>query len=107
MDNRINRIYIRVSKHEYIAIAEKANLAGLSLSSYMRKAALGKEIREGPPSDFSTLIIQLRKTGNTLHEMLRTAQLSEVIDPIELEEAIKDNRAAEKKIANAFTKLWQ
>ena len=90
-----------------MTIAEKATLAGLSLSSYMRKAALGKEIREGPPSDFPTLIIQLRRTGSTLHEMLRTAQLNEVIDPMKLREAIKDNRAAEKKIADAFTKLWQ
>ena len=54
------RIYLRVTQNEQEAIKEQADLAGLSISEYIRKRALGFHIM--PKLEFN-ILKELRRLG--------------------------------------------
>lgn len=60
MRERTNAINIRVTESEKRKMERNARFCGLSLSAYLRKVALGKEVRTIAPQSFYELYQQLK-----------------------------------------------
>ena len=60
MRERTVAINIRVTENEKRKMVRNANLCGLSLSEYLRKVGLGKEVRALPPERLMAVYSQVK-----------------------------------------------
>lgn len=95
-----------MSGEELIAITEKANRSNLSISDYVRKTALNRRVIEFCTDDFQMIITELRSSGSALCEILKAVRSNSAVDAKILEEAINDNRETERRVVDAFIRLW-
>ena len=75
-DRRSAPISVRFSADELAAVQGQAAMAGLSVSAFVRAAALGQRIavrREAVPM---AAVGQLRRLGNNLNQILREARVN-------------------------------
>jgi hypothetical protein len=89
---------LRLSPSERIALEEKAESAGLKLSSYLRQAGLNKSIlnkTKSVPEINRATYVELGRIGNNINQMTKTAHKSLQrgmvckIDPTELSALLK------------------
>ena len=66
-------VSVRMSRDERSAIAERADLSGDCLSTYLRKVALGSIPRARPRRFEQKLVYQLGRIGNNLNQLTRLA----------------------------------
>lgn len=64
---------VRVSPSELAALRERAAAAGLSLSRFVRSAALGLRIRPPMPATDLVVASELGRIGNNLNQLTRLA----------------------------------
>ena len=107
MRNRNIRIVFYLTEEEYRRLSSKVESSGLSREAFIRRTLDNKTVVEYNIDVYSDTITQLRQTGNVLHQMLLQSRSRCSINTKALEEAINDNRAAEKRVVEAFTKAWQ
>ncbi len=85
MRERTTAINIRVTENEKRKMEKSARLCGLSLSAYLRKLGLGKEVQAVSPPDFYEayrLLKALRERWNTLPKAEVDRALDEVIQKL-------------------------
>lgn len=75
------QICIRLNQKEKKILQRKAKKSGLSLSSYLRKVGLEKEIYSIPDKEFYKIYLQLSSLKNELYK-LQTEQISVYIEAI-------------------------
>lgn len=75
------QICIRLNQKEKKILQRKAKKSGLSLSSYLRKVGLGKEIYSIPDKEFYKIYLQLSSLKNELYK-LQTEQISVYLEAI-------------------------
>ena len=75
------QICIRLNQKEKKILQRKAKKSGLSLSSYLRKVGLEKEIYSIPDKEFYKIYLQLSSLKNELYK-LQTEEISAYIEVI-------------------------
>ena len=101
-DRREHRISVWMSAREYGNVAEKAGKAGIPMAEYLRRSAAGVRIREAPDADLPVLILEMRKSAEGLERLLKYAVNGGLPVADDLAKAVAENRAAERKIAEAY-----
>ncbi len=104
---RNSRFEMRLTKSEFAALTRKARKAGLSTAAFVRKAVAGTEVKEAPPVDVPVLIMEVRKVGSSLNQILKIAEARRLMDASEIRIALAENRAVEKMISKAYGGAWQ
>lgn len=95
-DRRQHVAKVRLSDAELAQVRVAAARAGMPISTFLRRAALGMSVRARPSGDQAALIRQLAAVGNNLNQLAREAnigrfpgegRLGEVLDQVQ--EAVK------------------
>ena len=98
---------MRLTKSEFTDLTRKARKAGLSTAAFVRNAVAGTEVKEAPPVDVPVLIMEVRKVGSSLNQILKIAEARRLMDASEIRIALAENRAVEKMISKAYDGAWQ
>ena len=64
-------------------------------------------MKEAPPADVPVLIMEVRKVGSSLNQILKIAEAKRLLDASEIRIALAENRAVEKMISKAYGGAWQ
>ena len=104
---RNSRFEMRLTKAEFTDLTRKARKAGLSTAAFVRKAVAGTEVKEAPPADVPVLIMEVRKVGSDIGQILKIATAKGLVDEPRLRHALTENRTVEKMISEAYGGPWQ
>ena len=105
MANRTRRCEIRFTESEYLSLMEKAEKAGVSVSTLVRKSVEGCEVKAAPPADLYKLIWEIRRVGNNINQILTIANARGLLDVPRLRKAMADLREVEVMIADAYSQV--
>lgn len=106
MEKKTSRITVALTKRDFEKIREKAGKAGLSISTFCWLILTRKENQAVPDVNVGALIFVVRQAGDKLDRLLSAASASKLPQSAELEEAVREIRAAGKLIYDAYTKPW-
>ncbi|MEW6070813.1 MAG: plasmid mobilization relaxosome protein MobC [Candidatus Thermoplasmatota archaeon] len=84
------RLTVRVTTDERDAICEKASVAGLSMSKYLVKAGLGRQITPPLPDDVRRSIAGF---GRNLNQLAHHANSTGTAAEVEVVEALREEVA--------------
>lgn len=90
---RAKRVTLRFSEAEYDKLCAKADKAGLSLSAFLRHAALGSagpRAKRKPPIDrelFARALAQLGKLGSNVNQLAKYGNQGRLVSNKHLKEA--------------------
>ena len=101
------RFELRMTRDEMQDLTKKARKAGLTKGAFLRAAIAGKRIYEAPSADVPTLIMEVRRVGYNIDQILKLANARGLLDVPRLREALEENRRVEKLIASAYGMGWQ
>ncbi len=90
MRNKI--VNAKVTEEEREIIRAKAHAVGETLSNYLRRLALGHNLRPPRSSVDRDLVLQLVRLGNNLNQLTRLAHLRELPDSEALERRLQELR---------------
>lgn len=103
MAERTRRCEIRFTESEYRSLTAKAEKAGISVSTLIRKSVDECEVKAAPPADLHKLIWEIRRVGNNIDQILMIANAKGILNIPDLRKAIDDLREAEKRIVSQYT----
>ena len=89
---------------EYEAFLKKVKRTNLSISAFVRKMAADQVIREAPHVDVPRLMIEVKRVGNNLNQLLIFAHTKGFFDKSALTAALEELDEVDKLIYNAYTK---
>ena len=84
------RIYIYVSKEELDEITSKAKMAGLSVGEFGRRVFRKERIIVPPSADERELIMEVRRIGSNLNQIVRKYHALDIDPSTALEVCVKD-----------------
>ena len=84
------RIYIYVSKEELDEITSKAKMAGLSVGEFGRRVFRKEKIIVPPSADERELIMEVRRIGSNLNQIVRKYHALDIDPSPALEVCVKD-----------------
>jgi hypothetical protein len=97
-ESKARRTYFRsfrLTRGELASLRAKAHAAGLPVSTYLRKVALGKKVPRRRGQLNRDAVYQLSKIGNNLNQLARAANTAGQVVALErLEPAIEELREA-------------
>ena len=96
------RFDIRLSESEFDDFTMKAEKAGLTKSALMRRAVKGLEVKEAPPVDVRSLIVDIIRVGNNLNQIAVVANAQQLVDVPLLHKTIDEVQTALKAITQAY-----
>ena len=102
MAERTRRCEIRFTKREYRSLTAKAEKAGISVSTLIRKSVDECEVKAAPPADLHKLIWEIRRVGNNIDQILMIANSKGILNIPDLRKAIGDLREVEKLIVSQY-----
>ena len=94
------QVYLPVEERD--KIQKNAESAGMSLSSYSRFVLKGAEIRQRPETDVPGLLIEIRRSGETLRKLLEMAYTMPDGYEDSIRKALEENIRAEQMISDAY-----
>lgn len=100
---RTHEIKIRLSRDELNALTKKVRKTKFSREGFCRAALNSCEVKEAPPADVPQLIMEVRRVGANINQILKIANAQGLLDVPQLRKALEDNRAVEKLIVDAYT----
>ena len=80
----------------------KASEVKMSREAFIRQAVSGVEIKAKPPADFYKLIVEVRKVGSNLNQLVKRAQTLDFIDTPTLHKVLAEIRETEGMLWDAF-----
>ena len=89
---------------EYEAFLKKVKRTNLSISAFVRKMAADQVIREAPHVDVPRLMIEVKRVGNNLNQLLILAHTKGFFDKAALTAALEKLDEVDKLIFDAYTK---
>ena len=104
MTKRNNEIKIRFTKEELNALNTKAEACKMKREQYCRTVLNGTVPREYPPVDYYNLIVELRKVGSDINQLLNTAYAFNEVDVTLLKNTIESYRKTEHMIWESFSR---
>ena len=90
------RIYIYVSKEELDEITSKAKMAGLSVGEFGRRVFRKEKIIVPPSADERELIMEVRRIGSNLNQIVRKYHALDIDPSPALEVCVKDIESIKK-----------
>ena len=103
MGGRNCRLEVRLSKSEMNDVSKKAKKAGLSISSFVRRALKDTQVKEAPPADLYVLIMDISRVGSNIDQILKKAHGIGFIDMPMLRKELANLAEVEKTIINAYS----
>ena len=100
--NRTKALLVRLTPAESALLKEQSARTGRTQSDIIRSAWKKLKIIELPPADFSETVIQLRRIGNNLNQLTRTANAGEVNIP-ELKSVLSEIVAVDRKLSKILS----
>lgn len=107
MCKRSCRLEVRLHKGEMTEVAQKAKKAGLTTSSFVRKAVKDAVVKEAPPMDLHMLIMEIRKVGANIEQAAIKANSVDYVDTSILYKELANLAEVEKTIINAFSAVGE
>lgn len=95
-------LLLRLTPDEFALIKEQSELTGRSMSDLIRAAWKKMKIVELPPADFSETVVQLRRIGNDLRQLNRTANAGEINIP-EIRKTLSEISALDRKLTKILS----
>ena len=83
-------------------LKSKANIAGISISAFIRKAINDTEIKQGPSLELAMLIKELNRIGNNINQIAVKANALGFIDTPKLKYELDKLDSIERLIVEAF-----
>ena len=102
MRKRNKRVEVYLTEDEYSNLAEKVKLSGMSREAFIRQVLGGAEIKAKPPADFYKLIVEVRKVGSNLNQLVKRAQVLDFIDTPALQNVMAEIRETEDMLWDTF-----
>ena len=99
---RKHEIKIRLTDKELDSLMVKVKKSGLSREGYIRKCFNASVIREVPPIDAARLIMEVRRVGINIDQILKFANINGYLDVPRLRKALEQNRELEEFIFNIY-----
>lgn len=100
-DKREPWIKIRANAAERHAIRARCAASGLTMSEYIRSAAMHAQIIQRESIGDKRLLIQLAAAGNNLNQLARSANISGSLDPV-LSERLRDTLSRLETVMDAL-----
>ena len=104
MRSRTNSIIIRLSDEELASLNEKVSRVGGPRKRFIRQCISGVVIKDAVPVDVPKLIMEVRRVGINLNQILRIANANGLLDAPQLRKAMEQNREVKMLIVDAYTK---
>lgn len=95
-------LLLRLTPDEFALLKEQSERTGRSMSDLIRAAWKKMKIVELPPADFSETVVQLRRIGNDLGQLNRTANAGEVNIP-EIRKTLSEISALDRKLTKILS----
>lgn len=99
---RKNEIKVRFTDKEIADVNRKTALSGLSREEFIRKTLAGKRVTELPPVEYGKLIFEMRRAGQNVSQLLKTARANHYLNVADMRECVDEIRAVERKIHDSF-----
>ena len=97
------RVEIYFTEDELSSLMQKVRQSGLSREVFCRDALMGVKIKEAPPADYYKLIMEVRKVGTNINQILHKANTLGFLDVPMLQKALEDNHTTEDMLWDTFT----
>ena len=92
---------MRLTPSEFEKLQHQSERTGLPMSEVMRSAWKKLKITELPSDGFAETALQLKRIGNNLNQLARSANSGFDVDPAIIQEAIVELRALREAIVTA------
>ena len=102
MRRRSQSILLRLTQEEMEALNNKASEAKMSREAFIRQVLSGAEIKAKPPADFYKLIVEVRKVGSNLNQLVKRAQVLDFIATPALQKVMAEIRETEDMLWDTF-----
>ena len=102
MRNRNNNFLVRLNDDEYKKLNEKVARTNLSREQFVRELLNDAEIKDSPPADYVELIMQVRRVGSNINQLLKLANAKGIIIANDLRIALEKNYKVEDMLWNVF-----
>ena len=103
MQERKQRLDVRISKKEKDMIRSKAQSAGISQSAFVRQAISKAFVNPAANEDVMVLLREIRIVKRQLSEILAKTEARNAIDFVQANRAIRSAEAAIDRINRAYT----
>ena len=103
MCKRSCRLEVRLHKGEMMEVAQKAKKAGLTISSFVRRAVKDAVVKESPPADLHMLIMEIRNVGANIEQAVIKANSVDYVDTSMLYKELANLAEVEKAIIDAYS----
>lgn len=87
MREREHFIGLWLGDREYAHLTEQCAASGLSVSSFVRQAIAGVQLRPRPPDEYTELLRELAAIGNNVNQIAHWANAQKSIHEAEIVEA--------------------
>lgn len=95
MRSRRHHLNFWLNDSEYVQFQRQLTTANMKVDPYLRKLALGVELRPRPPDEYyAELIRQLAAIGNNLNQLAHIANINKSVSAGEINWAVEDWRRA-------------
>ena len=102
MRKRNRRVEIYFTEDELSSLMQKVRQSGLSREAFCRAALLGVRIKEAPPADYYKLIMEVRRVGTNINQILQKANAIGLLDVPMIRKALEDNYTTEEMLWDTF-----
>jgi hypothetical protein len=102
MRKRNRRVEIYFTEDELSSLMQKVRQSGLSREAFCRAALQGVKIKEAPPADYYKLIMEVRRVGTNINQILQKANAIGLLDVPMIRKALEDNYTTEEMLWDAF-----
>ena len=103
MRRRNCRVEIYFTKEELEALTKKYRKAGLSREGYCRRVLNDSVVKEAPPADLHILIMEVRRVGANIDQILKKANGLGFIDLPMLRRELANLAEVERTIIDAYS----
>lgn len=102
MRKRNRRVEIYFTEDELSSLMQKVHQSGLSREAFCRAALLGVKLKEAPPADYYKLIMEVRRVGTNINQILQKANAIGLLDVPMIRKALEDNYTTEEMLWDTF-----
>lgn len=103
MRTRSKSMVLRFTPEEMEALDQKVAKSQWNREQFCRMALEGVKLKEAPPADYYKLIMEVRKVGTNINQILNKANTLGFLDMPMLQKALEDNHATEDMLWDTFT----
>lgn len=102
MRKRNKSILLRLTQAEMEVLTRKAKEAKMPREAFIRRVLNGAKIIAKPPADYYKLIVEVRKVGSNLNQVVKRAQSLDFIDIPALQKVLAEIHETEGMLWETF-----